>query len=320
MSKVKSYLSLIKFSHTIFAMPFALIGFFIPASRLIKLFLTDSKDIPHFPHEPIDSSVILTFDYTVPNNFSKLLIRLGLIILCMIFARSAAMAFNRYLDRTFDAKNPRTAVREIPSGVISADSAIGFTIISCALFLTATFFINTICFSLAPVALIVILGYSYTKRFTPLCHLILGLGLSLAPIGAYLAITGFFHWLPILFSAAVLFWVSGFDIIYALQDEEFDKENQLYSIPAWLGKAKALRISELLHLVCAAAVVYAGIYGHFGWLYWAGTAVFTGMLLYQHTIVKPNDLKRVNLAFMTANGIASVVFAIFVIADLIINY
>jgi 4-hydroxybenzoate polyprenyltransferase len=165
----------------------------------------------------------------------------------------------------------------------------------------------------------VVLGYSYTKRFTPLCHLILGLGLSLAPIGAYLAVTGRFALLPVLFSIAVLFWVSGFDIIYALQDEEFDKENKLYSIPAWLGKAKALRVSELLHLVSAAAIIYAGIYGHFGWLYWAGSAAFTGMLIYQHSIVKPNDLKRVNLAFMTANGVASVVFAIFVIADLFVN-
>jgi 4-hydroxybenzoate polyprenyltransferase len=164
-----------------------------------------------------------------------------------------------------------------------------------------------------------VLGYSYTKRFTPLCHLILGLGLSLAPIGAYLAVTGQFDLLPILFSLAVLFWVSGFDIIYALQDEEFDKTNKLYSIPAWLGKAKALRVSELLHVFSAACILFAGWLGNFGWLYWIGAAIFIGMLVYQHSIVKPNDLKRVNIAFMTANGIASVVFAIFVIADLFIN-
>jgi 4-hydroxybenzoate polyprenyltransferase len=163
------------------------------------------------------------------------------------------------------------------------------------------------------------LGYSYTKRFTPLCHLVLGLGLSLAPIGAYLAVTGVFHWLPILFSLAVLFWVSGFDIIYALQDEEFDRSNRLYSIPAWLGKAKALRVSELLHLLSAGAIVAAGKLGGFGWLYWIGVLVFIGMLVYQHSVVKPTDLRRVNLAFMTANGIASVVFAIFVITDLFVN-
>ncbi|HWR32686.1 MAG TPA: 4-hydroxybenzoate octaprenyltransferase, partial [Chitinophagaceae bacterium] len=241
------------------------------------------------------------------------------IILCMIFARSAAMAFNRYLDRKFDAMNPRTAVREIPSGIITARNALVFTLVSCALFLVTCFFINRLCFYLSPVALAVVLGYSYTKRFTPLCHLILGLGLSLAPIGAFIAVTGFFSFLPIIFSLVVLFWVSGFDIIYALQDEQFDKENKLYSMPAWLGKARALRISELLHLVSTAAIIYAGWFGNFGWLYWTGAAIFIGMLIYQHSIVKPNDLKRVNVAFMTANGIASVVFAIFVIADLFIN-
>jgi 4-hydroxybenzoate polyprenyltransferase len=239
-----------------------------------------------------------------------------LVILCMIFARSAAMAFNRYLDRSFDAKNPRTVIREIPSGVIKANNALLFTIVSSLLFVICTFFINRICFYLSPVALLVVLGYSYTKRFTPLCHLILGLGLSLAPIGAYLAVTGRFDLLPILFSFTVLFWVSGFDIIYALQDEEFDKSNKLHSIPVLLGKSKALRISELLHVFSAVWVLFAGWLGNFGWLYWIGSAIFTGMLVYQHSIVKPNDLKRVNIAFMTANGIASVVFAIFVIADL----
>ena len=299
MNTVKSYLSLIKFSHTIFAMPFALIGFFL------GIMFWGFSVVPGW------HTVIYP---------SKEIIRLFvLVILCMIFARSAAMAFNRYLDRSFDAKNPRTAIREIPSGVISANNALVFTIVSCALFLVTCSFINKLCFYLSPVALLVVLGYSYTKRFTPLCHLILGLGLSLAPIGAYLAVTGRFDLLPILFSLIVLFWVSGFDIIYALQDEEFDKENKLYSIPAWLGKAKALRASELLHVISAACVLLAGWLGNFGWLYWIGAAIFIGMLIYQHSIVKPTDLKKVNLAFMTANGIASVVFAIFVIADLFIK-
>jgi 4-hydroxybenzoate polyprenyltransferase len=144
----------------------------------------------------------------------------------------------------------------------------------------------------------------------------LGLGLALAPIGAYLAVTGHFQLLPVLFSFAVLFWVSGFDIIYALQDEEFDKQHKLFSIPAWLGKEKALRVSEILHLLSAACIVLAGKLGGFGWLYWLGVLVFGGMLIYQHSIIKPTDLRRVNVAFMTANGIASVVFAVFVIADL----
>lgn len=339
MSKVKSYLSLIKFSHTIFAMPFALIGFFI---ALIRADFATSvvpgwhdRVFPDVAQWNLNKTVGWGWDVESGKYFSKdsLLYKifigeatlwtaafyLLLIILCMIFARSAAMAFNRYLDRQYDAKNPRTAVREIPAGIISAKNALAFTIISSLLFIACTYFINRFCFYLSPAALAVVLGYSYTKRFTPLCHLILGLGLSLAPIGAYLAVTGQFALLPILFSLTVIFWVSGFDIIYALQDEEFDKSQQLYSVPAWLGKAKALRVSEFLHLLSAAAVVYAGVYGHFGWLYWAGTAVFIGMLVYQHSIVKPTDLKRVNLAFMTANGIASVVFAIFVIADLFIN-
>jgi len=318
MGKVKSYLSLIKFSHTIFAMPFALIGFFLAVTR------STIDDGQWNLNKTIGWSSSFKNEHFFWDKYRDVLLaKFVLIILCMVFARSAAMAFNRYLDRSFDAKNPRTAIREIPSGVISANRALDFTIVSCLLFLVTCFFINKLCFYLAPVALLVVLGYSYTKRFTPFCHLILGLGLSLAPIGAYLAVTGHFDLLPILFSFTVLFWVSGFDIIYALQDEEFDKTNKLYSIPAWLGKAKALRASELLHLISAICVLVAGWLGNFGWLYWIGSAIFIGMLIYQHSIVKPNDLKRVNIAFMTANGIASVVFAIFVIADMfsfIFNY
>ena len=227
------------------------------------------------------------------------------------------MAFNRWLDVKWDALNPRTAIREIPRGIISKSSALRFVIFNCIAFIVCTWFINPLCFALSFVALVVVLGYSYTKRFTPLCHLVLGLGLSLAPIGAYLAVTGHFALLPLLFSFAVIFWVSGFDIIYALQDEEFDRSNDLYSMPSWLGKARALRVSEFLHLLSTACVVTAGIYWHFGLAYWVGVAVFVGMLIYQHVIVKPNDLRRVNLAFMTANGIASVIFAGLVIADLL---
>ncbi|TMI85746.1 MAG: 4-hydroxybenzoate octaprenyltransferase [Bacteroidetes bacterium] len=314
MSAVRNYLSLIKFSHTIFAMPFALIGFFLGiATGLIddrqwnlNKTIGWGRSIHDRDFWVIEKEVLLS--------------KLVLVVLCMVFARSAAMAFNRYLDRNFDARNPRTAIREIPAGIISANSALVFTVISSFLFIITCYFINRICFILSPVALLVVLGYSYTKRFTPLCHLILGLGLSLAPIGAYLAVTGYFSFLPILFSLAVICWVSGFDIIYALQDEDFDKSQKLYSIPAWLGKAKALRVSETLHLLSAACVVAAGISGAFGWLYWIGVVLFTGMLIYQHSIVKPNDIKKVNLAFMTTNGIASVVFAAFVIADLFTHY
>lgn len=303
MSSIKKYLSLVKFSHTIFAMPFAIIGFFL------GIFKSAIAVGPGW------HTIIFTSGYLYET--LKLFI---LVILCMIFARSAAMAFNRYLDRSFDAKNPRTAIREIPAGIISKQSALRFVIINCLLFITATFFINTICFFLSPVALFVILFYSYTKRFTPLCHLVLGVGLSLAPIGAYLAVTGAFAFLPILFSMAVIFWVSGFDIIYALQDVEFDQSQKLFSMPAWLGKTKALRVSELLHVLSAACVVFAGLYGHFGWWYWIGIGVFIGMLIYQHSIVKPNDLSKVNIAFMTANGIASVVFSVFVLLDIFLHH
>lgn len=319
MTTAKKYLSLIKFSHTIFAMPFALIGFFLAVFDLKRMgFWGIGPNAAGAPRRYISNDV---WDNTpsigyYPTSTKEVVIRFLLVIGCMVFARSAAMAFNRYLDRSFDAKNPRTAIREIPAGILKAKSVLLFTIINCILFIACTYFINPLCFYLSPVALLVVLGYSYTKRFTHLCHLILGLGLSLAPIGAFLAVTGEFRLLPILFSLAVICWVSGFDIIYALQDEEFDKTHSLYSIPSWLGKAKALRISEALHIVSAFFVIAAGYLGQFGWLYWIGIAVFAGMLIYQHSIVKPNDLRKVNLAFMTANGIASVVFAFFVIADL----
>jgi 4-hydroxybenzoate polyprenyltransferase len=315
MPSFKNYLSLVKFSHTIFAMPFALIGFFLGVLGYDDYAVSivpgwhNKVYPPNTPHFALPAF----FDVTV---LIKLFI---LVILCMIFARSAAMAFNRWLDKNFDAKNPRTAVREIPAGVIKSNNALLFVIANCLLFIACTFFINNICFYLSPVALFVVLFYSYTKRFTALCHLVLGVGLSLAPIGAYLAVTGQFALLPILFSFSVLFWVSGFDIIYALQDEEFDKNNQLHSIPAALGKSKALMVSNLLHLLSAACVISAGVYGHFGLWYWIGVAIFCGLLIYQHTLVKPNDLKKVNMAFFTTNGIASVVFAIFVILDLFLN-
>ncbi len=306
MSSIKKYLSLVKFSHTIFAMPFALIGF--------------SLAVTHFSNRlNIIETIGLVSGNKILISWQELIIKLVLVIGCMIFARSAAMAFNRYLDRNFDAKNPRTAIREIPAGIISKESALRFVIINCLLFTIATFFINRICFYLSPVALFVVLFYSYTKRFTALCHLVLGVGLSLAPIGAYLAVTGRFDVLPVLFSFTVLFWVSGFDIIYALQDEAFDKSENLHSIPAALGKSNALRVSEILHLLSAACVIAAGVYGNFGWLYWIGIAVFIGMLIYQHSIVKPYDLTKVNIAFMTANGIASVVFAVFVLLDIFLT-
>jgi 4-hydroxybenzoate polyprenyltransferase len=272
---MKKYLSLVTFSHTIFAMPFAFIGFFLAVTTT----------------------------------------QLLMMVLCMVFARNSAMAFNRYLDREIDAKNPRTKVRDIPAGRISAASALTFTLVNCALFIATTWFINPLCFYLSPVALLVVLGYSATKRFTALCHLVLGLGLSLAPIGAYLVVTGEFALLPIFFSLAVLCWVSGFDIIYALQDEDFDRSENLHSIPAYLGKVNALRLSTFLHVLSAIFIVLPVFYTTVGLLYYVGIVFFCIMLTYQHRLVKPHDLSRVNFAFMTTNGLASVVFAVLFLLD-----
>ncbi len=294
MPNIRNYLSLIKFSHTIFALPFALIGFFIAV--------------------PMENG---SMDALWSSILGK---KFLLVIICMVTARSAAMAFNRYLDRHFDAKNPRTAIREIPAGILSAENALLFVIVNCLMFITATYFINSICFYLSPVALFVILFYSFTKRFTALCHIVLGVGLSLAPIGAFLAVTGYFNWLPILFSLTVIFWVSGFDIIYAMQDVDFDQSENLYSIPSTFGKATGLRISELLHLLSSICIIIAGLIGGFHWIYWIGVLIFIGMLIYQHQLVKPNDLSKVNIAFMTANGIASVVFGIIVIIAVFLQY
>ena len=285
MGNLSNYSKLVKFEHTIFAMPFALIGFF-------------------FALEQNGASISFKL--------------LGLVMLCMIFARNAAMGFNRYLDRKIDKLNPRTAVREIPSGILSPKSVLFFVILNSILFVVATWFINSLCFYLSPVALFVILFYSFTKRFTPLCHFVLSLGLAIAPVGAYLAVAGKFEWLPVVTGFIVFFWVSGFDIIYALQDEEFDKELKLKSIPTLFGKKHALNLSKLLHFFTAISVVLVAILTPANWVHLIGSVVFIGLLFYQHTLVKHNDLSKVNIAFFTTNGIASVIYGLFVIAGLFV--
>ncbi len=280
---MKKYLSLVMFAHTIFALPFAFIGFFLAISTTESAFKWMS---------------------------------LLLMILCMVFARNSAMAFNRYFDRNIDKKNPRTAARDIPSGKVPAKHVLIFILSNCVLFVMTTYFINPLCFYLSPIALAVVLGYSYTKRFTPLCHFILGIGLGLAPIGAYLLVTGEFALLPIFFSIAVVSWVSGFDIIYALQDDEFDKRENLYSIPAWLGRKKALNLSSCLHLLCVISLIVPLFFTSLGWFYISGVVLFAGLLVYQHSLIKPDDLSKVNLAFGTTNGIASVLFATCFLLDI----
>lgn len=286
---MKAYFSLIKFAHTIFALPFAFLSFFIG----LKLYQ-------------------LSLD-------TRLLI---LMLLCMVFARSAAMAFNRYVDRKIDAQNARTLIREIPSGIIAPNSALLFTILMSAAFMVTTWFINTACFLLSPVALLVILGYSYSKRFTWLCHLILGLGLGLAPVGAFLAVTGHFHILPVLYGIMVMLWVSGFDILYALQDEQFDRDHLLHSIPARFGQANAKKISIALHILCGILLVCISFYQSqlipsFQWLHWLGAAGFIALLFWQHRLVFLYNLDKINRAFFETNGIASVLFGLSVMIDVL---
>lgn len=241
---------------------------------------------------------------------------LVLVLLCVFFARNAAMGFNRYVDREFDKKNPRTALREIPRAIIRPGAALVFVAVNALLFMLSSWFLNRLCFFLSPVALVVVLGYSLTKRFTNLSHIFLGLGLALAPIGAYLAVTARFDLLPLIYSFTVIFWVAGFDILYALQDIGFDKSENLKSLPVLMGKRNALILSAFFHGAAVILVAYAGIFGSFGPLYWVGAVIFTGLLCYEHIIVRPDDISRVNLAFATMNGMASVIFAAFTIADL----
>ncbi|HZV71754.1 MAG TPA: UbiA-like polyprenyltransferase [Saprospiraceae bacterium] len=287
---MKSYLSLIKFAHTVFALPFAVLAFFL------------GMKLDHSP-----------FSWTL----------MGLILLCMIFARSAAMAFNRYIDRGFDSKNARTVLREIPAGIIRPFSAIVFVVLMSVAFIFTTFWINPLCFYLSPVALLVVLGYSYTKRFTWLCHFVLGVGLGLAPIGAFIAVTGSFHPLPIFYGIMVMLWVSGFDIIYALQDEEFDRANGLHSIPGKFGNKTANQISIGLHFVCACLLFFIAWYQSqllpsLGFLHWIGAIGFAALLFWQHRLVKLNDLSKINQAFFETNGIASILFGSTVILDVLI--
>jgi len=285
---MKKYLSLVKFSHTIFALPFALVGYFLAI---------------HLPEYSFDIKVLV------------------LVIMCMVFARNAAMAFNRWQDRDIDRKNPRTAVREIPAGKLREKSVLWFVIFNCLGLIVTTYFINPICFYLSPVAILITLGYSYTKRFTAFCHVILGLGLALAPVGAYMAVTASFGLIPVVLGFAVLFWVAGFDIIYALQDVEFDREEDLHSTPVWLGKENALRLSTVFHVLTAlliflAAYLMSQSYPAIGAIHFFGAVLFVFLLFYQHTLVQADDLSLVNLAFFTTNGVASVIYGVLLISDL----
>ena len=279
---LRDFTRLVKFEHTLFTLPFAFIGFFLAVRQ---------------------ESGVLTF---------VLLLK---VIVCMVFARNAAIGFNRYLDRSFSATNRRPTMREIPAEAVFPKKARIFIIANSLLFVVMSWSINNLCFYLSPVVLFVILGYSYTKRITPLCHFVLSAGLALTPIGAYLAVTGQFATPPLLFSILVFFWVSGFDIIYASQDIEFDRANNLNSIPAMLGIKKAFQLSIFLHFITVVTIIIAGIVLESDWLYWIGALIFITLLAYQHLIIKPDNLNRLNLVFGTTNAIASIIFASYVIAS-----
>jgi 4-hydroxybenzoate polyprenyltransferase len=287
MTTLKTWGSLIKLSHTLFSLPFALIGYALGYLAF-----------------PENSSV---------RNFV-------LMLLSVLFARNAAMAFNRITDRWIDAKNERTKLREIPAQKIKTEKAVIFVLINILLFILSAYLINPLAFYLSPVAITVVLGYSYSKRFTWLCHYILGFGLAIAPIGAYIVLAGKFGLPAVILSIAVFFWVGGFDILYALQDEEFDNQENLHSIPQQFGRKKALIISTISHLFTIITLAIFGIIMASSWIYWIGFSIFSALLIREHSIVKPTDISRVNVAFATMNATASIIFAIFSLLDMFMFY
>lgn len=290
------YLSLVKFAHTVFALPFALIGFTMGVQQMPQDFTT--KDW-----------IILLFK----------------VLVCMVTARNAAMGFNRYADRDIDAENPRTAGREIPAGVLSPNSVMLFVIVNSAIFTAMAAMINPLCGILAPVALLVLLGYSKFKRFSALCHFILGLSLGIAPVGAFLAVNGSFmvdgaiYFPPIILTCIIILWSGSFDILYSVADEEFDKEHKLHSIPAAMGRRNAMALSGVLHAIILPLLVllHLSLFNQINYIYMVGAVIFTGLLIYQHSIVSPKDISRLNAAFFTSNGLASILFAIFTIWALV---
>lgn len=289
MAKLKNYLSLVLFQHTIFAMPFALMAF---------VFALKSD---HF--DPEKSIWLLLLQ----------------VVGCMVFARNVAMGFNRWADRKIDAENPRTAGRDIPAGRISAREALIFVVVNALLFVGVACTINPLTAWLSPVALFVVMFYSYCKRFTSLAHLVLGLALGIAPSGAYIAVTGRLDLPAAILSLLVMSWCGGFDIIYALQDARFDRERGLHSIPARFSARNSLIISALLHVVSFVALLWFAHFCPQGWLLWTGIGLFTLLLILQHLLVTPTRQKSIGIAFGTLNGLASLTLATFVILQLLIG-
>ncbi len=277
------YFRLVKFSHSIFALPFALASAWLASGGL----------------PPLKT--------------------LALIVLCAVAARTAAMGFNRLVDHKLDAANPRTAGRELPAGVLSPPAVSVFVLISTAVFVLGAWALSPLCASLSPIVLLVLFGYSYAKRFTYFAHLILGLALGLAPLGAWLAVRGNFEgdlWPPILLAAAVTLWVAGFDLIYACQDAQFDRERGLHSIPARFGLERALWLSRMLHAPTAMRLVVFGLRAELGLAWWIGVLLSGALFIWQHRLVSARDLARVDMAFFTLNGWVGVGLLAGLVADL----
>ena len=289
MNTISKYGRLVKFSHTIFAMPFALLSF---------------------------TYAVKTMPEGLALNMWVLLVQ---VVLCMVFARNVAMGFNRWADRDIDAKNPRTAQREIPAGEISPRAAITFVAINAVAFVLTTLTINSLTAWLSPVALAVVMFYSYCKRFTSLAHLVLGLALAIAPVGAYIAVRGEFALAPCILALVVMTWCGGFDIIYALQDCAFDREQGLHSIPARFSARTSLMISIALHVVSVAALVWFMMLVRANVLMWCGAAIFASILALEHILVTPTRPRNIGIAFGTLNGLASMLLAVFAIVGLLLK-
>ncbi len=285
-NKAILYLKMIKISHSVFALPFAFTGAILAASGL-------------------------------PSN-NRIFWQLFWITVAMVGARTGAMGLNRIIDRKIDAANPRTKNREIPAGKIKTKDTVIFTFISLAVFVFAAYNLNPLCLKLSPIAIGVLVLYSYTKRFTWMAHFVLGIAISAAPLGAWIAVRGTFDWEIAPLSIAVVFWLAGFDVLYALQDVEFDRRYGLHSIPQRFGIKKALVLSRIFHFIAWSLLSVSGILFHLSLAYWLGMLLIAGLLIYEHSLVKPHDLSKLNMAFFNMNGYISIaVFAFTMIALLI---
>jgi 4-hydroxybenzoate polyprenyltransferase len=286
MAKLRIFLEMIKFEHTLFALPFAFVGAILGA-------VTMEKRLPDWSE-------------------------VGWILLAMVGARTAAMGLNRVIDKAIDARNPRTAARAIPAGLLKSTEVLLFITISLVLLFWAASQLNSLSLKLLPLAVFFLVIYSYTKRFTWSCHIVLGLTIGLAPLGGWVAVTGSVTWTSLILYITVALWTAGFDIIYACQDVEFDRKEGLHSIPARFGITRGLAIARLFHALTAVGFALLLVLTDLSWWYFAGIVVAGALLLYEHRLVKPNDLSKLNAAFFTMNGVLSAVVFVFTFIDLVV--